>query len=292
MLKKLLQMIMNDKEVMNELDLKDLESLLKDLQSKKIEYLNFKTVKIQETKEVEGALRIIAIASTDSVDRGMDIVKPEGIKTTNIKNNKIPMLLQHDYDKIIGAWDTWRVEGNQFIVEGTFLAPVTDEGKATAALIVAQALNGISIGYIPEKVSFDGDIRILEEIELIEVSIVTVPMNQDCTITSVEEVKSAAPTEDDKPSASEESPADDSGSGDPDTSTTQDPPADEELPAKDENPEDEVVKMKQENDSLKSEVSDLKAEIEKLKAEISDYEALIEETNKEVEQLLGEGNEE
>lgn len=275
MLKKLLNLILNNEEIIKEVDLDDIEQFLKSVHSKKIEYLTFKTVNVQETKNSDGSLRVIAIASTDSIDRGMDIVIPTGIKTTNIKNGMIPMLLQHDHDLIIGGWDKWYVKDNKFVVEGTFLNPQTDWQKDAFEKVKSKVLNGISIGFIIDKVGFEGEVRILQEIELLEVSIVTIPMNQDCYIVEVSEVKTADISQTETKSAESEevqSTSEPVVSPDPDDSN---PTPSEEQPVVNE----EVVK-------LQNEITQLKEKISALESEIADYEAVIEDTAVEVEELL------
>ena len=87
MIKKLLELILGSEELVKEINLDEIEAVLKSVRTKKIEYLTFKKlIDVKETKNADGSIRIVAIASTDSVDRGMDIVIPTGIKTTNIKN--------------------------------------------------------------------------------------------------------------------------------------------------------------------------------------------------------------
>lgn len=275
MLKKLLNLILNNEEIIKEVNLEDIEQFLKSVQSKKIEYLTFKTVNVQETKNSDGSLRVVAIASTDSVDRGMDIVIPTGIKTTNIKNGMIPMLLQHDHDLIIGGWDKWYVKDNQFIVEGTFLSPQTEWQKDAFEKVKSKVLNGISIGFIIDKVGFEAEVRILQEIELLEVSIVTIPMNQDCYIVEVSEVKNTNNSQTEtKSNESEEVQTTTEPAVSPDPASNK--PADVvEQPVVNE----EVVK-------LQNEITQLKDKISALELEITDYESVIAETAVEVEELL------
>ena len=278
MIKKLLELILGSEELMKEISLDDLETVLKSIRGKKIEYINFKKVDVQETKNADGSLRIVAIASTDSVDRGNDIVIPTGIKTTNIKNNIIPMLLQHNHDQIIGGWDKWYIKDNKFIVEGTFLAPQTDWQKDAFEKVKSKVLNGISIGFIIEKVSFNQDVRILDEIELLEVSIVTIPMNQDAFITSVEEQKNVSNSSV-KTTATEEGQTTNDPAVSPEPNSTQTPAVSEEPPVAQPKVEDELAKVKEENEKLK-------AKITELETEITDYEAVMADTATEMEELL------
>ncbi|MGY4281031.1 HK97 family phage prohead protease [Bradyrhizobium sp. LM2.7] len=57
-------------------------------------------------------------------------------------------------------------------------------GRDTYALLKAGALDGLSIGYVSKKDSFDRtkNVRRLEEIHLFEISIVTFPMLPSATV--------------------------------------------------------------------------------------------------------------
>lgn len=275
-LKKLMNLMVESKEVQAAISVDEIEAFLNSIKGKKIEHLTIsgKQIELIETKNVDGSLRLIAIASTDSVDRGDDVVVPGGIKTTNIKNNMIPMLLQHEHDYVLGAWDKWYVQDNKFIVEGTFLPPVTEWQKDAYDKVKARVLNGISIGFIIDKVSFDKDIRILEEIELLEISVCTVPMNQDCFITEVSEVKSIKKSDSSETVITEVVPPTTELSNSSPEPVVENPVTNEE-PAVD----NELAKLKEENEALKLKVSELETEI-------TDYESVMEELTAETEQLL------
>lgn len=272
MLKKLLEFLLSDKKSVEETDLKDIEALIKHLQEakgRKLEFLNFKKVDFKEVKNEDGTLRITAIASTEDLDHGNDIVKVGGIK---VLSEKLIMLLQHDSDKIIGAWDNWYIKDNKFYVEGTFIQPISDWQKEAFELVKQGILNSVSIGYYVDKVSFDGDIRILEEIELVEVSVVANPMNPNAKIVSVEEKSAVNPsvkTDQGEGEAPTEPPV---ISPDPNNAN---PPVEDKPPVVNE----EVVKITAENDKLKARISELESEV-------ADYEAVMDEAEKEIEALL------
>jgi hypothetical protein len=71
------------------------------------------------------------------------------------------------------------------------LAP-TDLGKEIHTLLKMEAVRGLSIGYIPKEVDYDSDgVRLLKEVELLEVSIVSIPMNPKAQIAHVKSRLSA-----------------------------------------------------------------------------------------------------
>ena len=92
------------------------------------------------------------------------------------KGDKVRMLWQHDPTKPIGVWDEIREDGVGLWVKGRLLPEVTLAREA-AALIAAGAIDGLSIGYRTISAERDGKgRRLLSEVELWEVSLVTFPM--------------------------------------------------------------------------------------------------------------------
>ncbi len=89
----------------------------------------------------------------------------------------VKMLCQHDADRPIGVWDEVVEDGRGLFVRGRIF-DVTPEGRMTGALVRAGAMDGLSIGFKAVKARPDdsGRLRVLTEIELWEVSVVTFPM--------------------------------------------------------------------------------------------------------------------
>lgn len=128
-----------------------------------------------------------------NVDNGNDIVMPGAFAKciTRMKANakKPKMLWQHKTDMPIGVWDIFDESANGLIVEGNIFTE-TSMGKDAYALVKGGAINGLSIGYGVRDYSIDAKsgTRLLKELELYEVSLVTFPMNEMATITSVKSV--------------------------------------------------------------------------------------------------------
>lgn len=89
----------------------------------------------------------------------------------------IRMLGQHDSRRPIGVWDEVVEDARGLFVRGRILH-ATPEGRMTAALVRAGAMDGLSIGFKTVKARPDGTgrLRVLTEIDLWEVSVVTFPM--------------------------------------------------------------------------------------------------------------------
>jgi len=98
----------------------------------------------------------------------------------------VKMLFQHESDEPIGVWDEITEDARGLYVRGRILT-VTPQGRMVAALVKAGALDGLSIGFRTVKARPDesGRLRVLTEVELWEVSIVTFPMLPGAKITNV-----------------------------------------------------------------------------------------------------------
>ena len=88
----------------------------------------------------------------------------------------VKMLWQHDPSQPIGIWDDVREDARGLYVKGRLLDSVT-KGREAAALIAAGAIDGLSIGYRTVRAAKnEKGQRLLNELELWEVSLVTFPM--------------------------------------------------------------------------------------------------------------------
>ena len=113
-------------------------------------------------------------------DQGGDIVAKgafgASLARLAAKGDKVRMLWQHDPTKPIGVWDEIREDETGLWVKGRLLSEVALAREA-AALIDAGAIDGLSIGYRTVRAEKDQKgRRVLTEVELWEVSLVTFPM--------------------------------------------------------------------------------------------------------------------
>ena len=97
------------------------------------------------------------------------------------EGRKVKMLWQHDPARPIGVWDTVREDARGLYVEGRLLSDV-QTGREALSLLTAGASDGLSIGYRTVKSEKSGAGRLLIEIDLWEVSLVTFPMLPDARI--------------------------------------------------------------------------------------------------------------
>ena len=113
-------------------------------------------------------------------DQGGDVVQPGAYKGSlaalGAADRRVKMLWQHDPAQPIGVWDEVREDAVGLWVKGRILSEV-EKGREAAALLAAGAIDGLSIGYRTVKAERDGKgQRLLSELELWEVSLVTFPM--------------------------------------------------------------------------------------------------------------------
>jgi len=131
--------------------------------------------------EVQGSDVICGYASLfGAVDQGNDVVVPgayaASLAALAAKGGRVKMLWQHDPTQPIGVWDEVREDARGLWVKGRLLDTIA-KGREAKALIEAGALDGLSIGYRTVKATKNSEgQRLLTELELWEVSLVTFPM--------------------------------------------------------------------------------------------------------------------
>ena len=123
-------------------------------------------------------------------DLGNDVIEA-GAFAKSLKRRKpqnVKLLYQHKSDMPIGVFDEIKEDDHGLVVKGR-LALKTQAGAEAYELLKMGALDGLSIGFRvnPKEVSYDkrGNKRIIKEVDLMEVSLVTFPMNPQATVRSV-----------------------------------------------------------------------------------------------------------
>lgn len=143
--------------------------------------LEHKFVKLGDTSEVDEGILIEGYASFfDQCDTGGDVVVAgaygKSLRALKKADRGVKMLWQHDPAQPIGVWDEVREDARGLYVKGRILTDVA-KGREAAALIAAGAIDGLSIGYRTKRATKnDKGQRLLTELELWEVSLVTFPM--------------------------------------------------------------------------------------------------------------------
>ncbi len=132
-------------------------------------------LKISEGAVIEGYASLFGRR-----DQGGDVVQKgaygASLAKLRAEGRRVKMLWQHDPSEPIGVWDEVREDATGLWVKGRVLPDVA-RGREAAALLAAGAIDGLSIGYRTVKAERDGrGQRLLSELELWEVSLVTFPM--------------------------------------------------------------------------------------------------------------------
>ena len=123
-------------------------------------------------------------------DLGNDIVE-KGAFTSSLRKkapNQIKMLFMHKTDEPIGVFEKMEEDEKGLKVEGR-LALGTQRGKEVYELMKIGAIDGLSIGYKVDAKGYgyddDGKKRRLKNVDLMEISAVTFPMNPKARIRKV-----------------------------------------------------------------------------------------------------------
>ena len=123
----------------------------------------------QPLPQAGGELRFAGYAAVfDRADRGGDVVR-RGAFVRSLERGRVPLLWQHQAGRPIGRVDYVREDARGLRVIGR----VVD--TRAAALLKARAVTGLSFGYRVREARGE-DPRELTELELIEVSLVSFPM--------------------------------------------------------------------------------------------------------------------
>jgi len=116
-------------------------------------------------------------------DQGNDVVQSGAFAKSIAKRGPkgIKMLYNHKQDEPIGVYKEINEDNKGLRVKG-MLALGTQRGKEVYELMKMGAIDGLSIGYKVDQKGYDyednGKKRILKEVDLMEISAVTFPMNQ------------------------------------------------------------------------------------------------------------------
>ncbi len=100
------------------------------------------------------------------------------------EGSSVLMLWQHNPDEPIGVWEDLAEDSKGLWGKGQLILEV-QKAREVHALMKRKAIGGLSIGYREIKVTPDGNIRNLEELDLKEISPVAFPANSRARIQSV-----------------------------------------------------------------------------------------------------------
>lgn len=145
-------------------------------------HTDFEFKRVTTTGEFEGYASIF-----DRVDLGQDTVVKGAFSRSLVERGAagVKLLWQHDPAEPIGVFDTIEEDEIGLYVRGRLLLDLM-RAKEAHALMLASALDGLSIGYHTLQAEYDEEsgIRRLLDVDLWEISLVTFPMQQEARISS------------------------------------------------------------------------------------------------------------
>ncbi|AZC00321.1 HK97 family phage prohead protease [Acinetobacter baumannii] len=153
-----------------------------------VKYLNvpLKIKSVSETGEFEGYASVFGVEDSYS-----DVVMPGAFQKTLEKwaeRQDLPSVLwQHKMSEPIGPFTEMKEDDHGLFVRGRLLINEDPLAKRAHAHMKAGSVKGMSIGYILKDWEYDSakGVFLLKEIDLWEVSIVTMPANTEAKITEV-----------------------------------------------------------------------------------------------------------
>jgi uncharacterized protein len=150
--------------------------------------------KFMSKKTVEALVKkvnnkLVAIASNETKDRMGDVIKADGWALNSFKKNPV-LLFAHQYNiPPIGVAKNIKIEGNKLTFEPVF-HNITQLAREIKAMFESDPpiMRAFSVGFLPLKFNED-DFHIIEKQELLEISAVPVPANQDALISISKSLK-------------------------------------------------------------------------------------------------------
>jgi HK97 family phage prohead protease len=103
----------------------------------------------------------------------------------------LPMLAFHDPASPVGAWDSIKETDAGLEVSGRLLIDTVEKARELHALIKAKAVTGLSIGFTTRASTRKGKGRSITALDLVEISLVTVPCHPGARVTSAKSASEA-----------------------------------------------------------------------------------------------------
>lgn len=125
------------------------------------------------------------------VDKGGDIVAPgafaESLATWKKAGRTVPVLWQHQTDQPIGAWNDLKEDEHGLLGDASLWLAEAPYARLAHKGMQTKAITGLSIGYRVKDYSVNKDTGVytLMKLELVEISVVTNPMNDDARVADV-----------------------------------------------------------------------------------------------------------
>ena len=150
----------------------------------------YKHIKQQiEIKKYKNFVTFYGYASVFNVEDSYgDIILKGAFE--NISNNKVKLLWQHDMNQPIGLCTSLQEDNKGLFIEGKICLK-TRQGQEAYELIKEGVISGLSIGFNVEDSFYENGKRHITDVDLMEVSVVTLPANSFAEISLLEECEEA-----------------------------------------------------------------------------------------------------
>lgn len=115
-------------------------------------------------------------------DRIGDVILPGAFRKAAFP---LPVLFGHDFNDPVGTWDQGEEKAGGFHLSGKLLVVDVARAREVHALVKSGAVRGLSLGFVTRKAkSLPGGGREISDLELLECSLVTIPMHPGARVTS------------------------------------------------------------------------------------------------------------
>jgi HK97 family phage prohead protease len=139
---------------------------------------------VAETGAFEGYACVFGV-----VDRAGDRIAAgafaKSLKEWRRAGRMPPLLWQHDTKQPIGAWNVLTEDSYGLYAEGQLFTGEIARAREAYKLLQENVVTGLSIGYRTKESHAEGGVRVLDEVELLEISMVTFPANERARISRV-----------------------------------------------------------------------------------------------------------
>ncbi|MGA1773146.1 MAG: HK97 family phage prohead protease [Flavobacteriaceae bacterium] len=144
---------------------------------------------IKSIEEGDTELKIAGYASTSAMDRSSDKILPDAWTKGGLRNFELnPILLfNHNYDKPIGKVVEMTTDSKGLKIKGVISKAAGDVYN----LVKEGVLSTFSVGFMIKDADYDKSVDglVVKDAELLEVSVVSVPCNQDATFSVAKSFK-------------------------------------------------------------------------------------------------------
>jgi len=104
----------------------------------------------------------------------------------------LPLLFAHDDRMVLGSWSEAKETDEGLELKGSLLINEVANAREVHALVKAGAITGISVGFIPKKQKpRKGGGRTISELELLECSLVAIPMHPQARVRNAKDALAA-----------------------------------------------------------------------------------------------------